>query len=1505
MPFHNGIHKFIIYFCETKIKGIKKTVKILSITVAVLNIFFATVPILLKFSRVQNFIVQTVVGELSDKLHTKVTLGKIDYHLFNSISINNLYVEDLHHDTLVYSKNTKARFSFWKIFRGHIHITSIELNQFHGNLVIDTHGHTNIDFIIKAFAPTEKRDTTHVDYQIKRFEIKNSSFNYTDQRQKSVLPPHVFNSAKLKLSNINAEIALHVLKEDTLSAEILHLNAVEQSGLILTDLSTKITGSHNQANIPLFTAKLPHSQLNIGPVSLKYDSLPDFEKFMSKVKIDAPVQLSQVSLADLSAIVPEFKYVKGFATFSGQISGRISSLRLKNMELKYGKGLLLNADLDINGLPNIYDAFIYGKINELHVEKNGLQDLISELTRKPFILPKELNKLGVVRYRGNITGFLSNLVAFGNLYTDLGNISTDILIQLENHLQDVKYNGTIKSENIQLGSLLNSKDIGNVSFSLNTKGIKKQNKALQGTIDAKVNELQFKKYSYRDIQFNGKYDGKGFDGKIDVQDENINAHFIGIVDLTQKLPIFDFNLKVAELNLNALKLTEKYPGATLSFDGKTNMTGNSPDNINGTISFENIRFMNKDKTLNVDKIQFISRTENNLTHFIINSDYVNGSLDGNFKYSTIGKTINRLIYNYLPSLADNSSGKNTEIQNNINIDLKIDKTNDLAKALELPYEIDGISSIKGFIDDKTNRVNLEANIPVIKSNKLYLENFSLLCENKKNQLKLTSRAQLHEKDEVLSFYILSTAAKDSIATQLGWQNSKQITNAGELLTVTKFRKEGNVTATNLMILPTQIIIDDSIWNIHRCKIDFKPDSTIQIHNFKFEHNNQFIHIDGVASINQKDSIGVQMNKLDLGFIFDLLKLKSISIGGIATGKATLRSILQEPIFEADIKVKDVTLNHKLMADATLHSTWNKENKWVDATGIFINNQNDTVAIANGKFIPKTDSLNFVFDARKIPLDFLDPYFESVAQNFSGFGSGKITMLGPSKILGFEGDAFVTKGHALIKMLKTNYFFNDSIHLTRKTIKFDNITIYDDERNHGVMSGLMTHNGIFKEMQYNVNLRSDNILALDTHAEDNDYFFGKAYANGTVRIYGDEKEANINVNAVSQPKTKCYIQMGGASKASNNGFITFINKDKPKNDKVHPVEKPSETAFNVKVDLQIEVAPNADMELIVDPKGGDKITGRGEGNLRVVFDTFSDIKLYGTYAINNGYYLFTMQNLFRKEFKIDQGSSINWTGNPYNAQVSIRAIYPVTVPLKDLATTQLNENMRSTVPVNCVLNLSDNLMKPTIKFDLDLPQSDEGVKQLVKNIVNTDEMMNRQILYLLVFNKFYTPDYMRTATTNTNIATNEGFSFLTSTVSAQVNNWLSQMVNNVSVGFDYQQSTETNYGGEYQAQVLYQPNNRLIINGNLGYRTDNLTTSTSRFVGDVDLEYLLTESGKLRFKAYNHTIDRYYLGTSKLSQGIGFVYKEDFATVDDLFKYYWHLLSGTKKNKKDEPATQPK
>lgn len=1488
-------HKIIGYFCQTKSKSIKKTAKILGFSLAGIILFFAMLYILLQNSKIQNYIAQTVVSELSSKLHTKVSVGKIEYKLFNVLSINDLYVEDQRKDTLLFVHKADAHFKFWKFFRGKIIFTAVDINELYGNLFIDKKGNSNLDFVIKALSKPQIKDTARVEYRITHFKLHNSTFCYRNLQMQKDLPKGVFNGNDLKFRNINTDISLNVLKKDTLNAQIFRLNAVEKSGLEISDLKTQIFASNKGVYLPGIELQLPNSKVLLEDIHLKYDSLADLKNLAVKVRWNAPIAPSYIALADLKAFVPEFKNVKGVATLKGKLTGRISSMRFQKMEIKYGKSISLKADLDINGLPNLSEAFIYGQINELNVKSADVQDFVSQLSGKPFLLPSELNQLGVVKYKGNITGFLSNLVAYGNLSTDLGSISTDILLKLENDLKDLAYNGTVKSTNFQLGRILNNEQLGNVSFNLNTKGSKREKLSLQGTITAKVPELQFNKYTYRDIQFDGKYDGKGFNGKAAVEDDNIHARFNGIIDLTQKLPVYDFALKLQKINLNALHLTDKYPGAVLAFNANTNLIGNSFDNINGFIHFDSISFANKGKKLNVDKIQVVSRIDNNITNVNIISDYINGTLNGNFKYSTIGLTINEIVRNYLPAL---SVPKNSRIHNpnHVDVDLRIENTKEISHVLELPYALEGVSTIKGFIDEASNKIDIQGNIPQLDLNKQIIDNINLHCENPNQQLQLSSRAIFQDKSGPINVFVNATASGDSVSSHLGWQNSQKVTNAGEVKVIAGLRNEKGKTAVNLQLLPTQIIISDSVWNIHHCSVDFKTDSTIQVHNFLFESKKQFIAVDGIASANKKDNMLVSMNDLNLDFVFHLLKLKSVSIGGFVTGQASIFNIMKQPVYEANLSVRAISLNQKIIGNGVISSTWDQLNNQVLANARFVDDKNEEVATASGVFIPKTDSLDFMFDAHHLRLDFLDRYFDTVLKDFKGFASGKIRMFGPSTILGFEGNAFVDKGQGTVKMLKTTYFFNDSVHLTRKSIVLKNIKIYDQERNPGVLSGLVTHDGIFQNLKYNVKMEGRNILAMNTQEGDNQYFFGKAYADGIVHIHGDEKVCNIDVpNAVSQPKSKCYINMGGASSASDNSFISFVNK---KHEVHKDTAKSAPSNVNVKVDLQIDVTPDAEMELIVDPKGGDVIKGRGNGNLRVQFDTYSDVKLFGTYTIDNGYYLFTLQNLIRKEFKIDKGSTMAWTGDPYNAQVNIRGLYPLSASLKDLDQTMLTNN-RSSVPVNCVLKLTDNLMKPSINFDVDLPQCDESVRQRVRNIINTEEMMNRQILYLLLFNKFYTPEYLQNTTTATNsIVPNEAINFGLSTLSAQVNNWISRASNNLTLGFDFRPSDKVVNEYQAQAQLMYQPNNRLIINGNFGYSNENANSSTNnnKFIGDVDVEYLLNESGKLRLKAYNHTVDRYRLTTAKTTQGVGFLYKEEFESPAAMFNYYWNVLKNIGKKK---------
>jgi len=1432
-----------------------------------------------------------------------MTVGSIDYTFFNKITIKDIYIEDQQQDTLLFVKKSDAGFSFWQLFKGKVIFNSLRLQQPYFNLKIDKKGKTNIQFLIDAFKQPDNKKPSNVEYRFDKIKLVDSRFSFTNQKNSSSSrPENVFNPKKLKFYGLNADIGINTFKSDTLSAVVNRFSAKEKSGLEIVNLKTEIYGSGKGCKMPYLALQLPNSDINVLNVKIRYDSLADFKNIAEDVRWNIPIDNAEITPSDLASFAPVLRRLDKKVLLRGDLSGRLIDPRFHKMELKYGQHLYLNADVDLNGLNHLNETFVYAQINKLQLDKPDVQDVISKIKQEPFVLPDILNQLGTVKYSGNISGFFSNLVAYGTLNTNVGALSTDVLLKFENKLENLVYNGTLKSNNFQLGQLLSNPHLGKTAFNINTKGTKLKDKPMKGTVKAKVDEISFNNYLYKDVDFEGGYDGKGFDGSLMVNDPNLTAQFKGLIDLTQKIPVFNFNLNAARVNLYALNLVHDYPKMELSFNINTNMAGNSPDNLNGSLDIDNITINNQSKTLNIDKIRLNAENKNGVNNLTVESDYINGSIVGDYRYSTINSTINGIVKRYLPSLALKNGTTNNPHPNHVNFDFFLSNTNDISDVLELPYKLEKEASIKGYIDERSNQIYMTAFFPRLISRTRDLRNITFQLQSKQKQLQFTSGAQSVDKSGPINLTLNATAANDSVSAIFNWASTnKKTVDKGEINTTTKLWKEQEKTVASLSVNPSEIIIADSVWKIKPCDIDLTSDNAVSVHNFSFEHKNQYIHIDGVASANESEALNVALNEVDIEYILNLVRLSGIKIGGVATGKASVYSVMKQPFYEANIFVKNVTLNKSRIGDGYVYSTWDKINKVLLSKGVFTDqreNRIDTTVIADSKLFPQADSLELDLNAHHINLNFLNYYFDPVA-NIKGMGTGNVRISGHLKRLALEGDVYVENGQATVNILKTTYSFSDVIHLRKRTLDISNLKFKDEDNNEGTINGHMTHGGLFQRMKYDFDIRSKNILAMNTQATDNSYFFGKAYTNGRVRISGDVKEVNIDVNAKSLPKTNCFVSMGSASTASDNSFINFINKSgTAQNDNIKPAKTPS-NSVNVKTKIQVEVTPDANMELIISPKEGDKITGKGSGNLRIEFDTFSDIKMLGTYVIDNGDYLFTLQNLFRKKFKIDKGSTVTWLGDPFNAQVNIRALYQLTASLKDLDQNQFQSATRTSV--NCILKLSDNLMKPTIGFGLEFPTSDESIKQLVRNIINTDEMMTREMLYLLFFGRFYSPEYLANTNSNSSVGSNEALSLATSTLSAQMNNWLSQMIDNknISFGLDYKQTDQQS--SDINAQILYQPSSRLIVNGKFGYRFDNMSNSTTtgtsnntnRFIGDIDVEWLLNQSGKLRFKAYNHSVDRYYLKSARTTQGVGVIYKEDFNTFNELMKYYWTKLTSTK------------
>ncbi len=1445
---------------------------------------------LLSSSKVQNKIVDKVASSFSEKLNTKVSVGDVHYKLFNTFKLNDFYIEDLNKDTLLYVERAYAKFSPSQLFHKQLVFHSIKLDDVEANLRIFDDKTNNLQFLIDAFKKPDKDKTKEsVQFNFKNIELARSSFRIKQIGENSIEKFNdQFNPHDIFLKDIQAKISIDYLKADSIAAKIHSLSMKEQSGLHISNLSTEVYGLQKAISLPYFSLMMPHSKLQLDSVQMQYDSIADFRDFKNLIHWQAKIKASHIHPKDLSPFLTSFKNFKDPISIQANIDGYLSSFQLDDIELKYKNTFQLKADIDLNGLPNIEETFIYANIQDLNVNRANVQDLVSKFTTKPIVLPVELARLGEVKYKGNITGFFSNLVAYGNINTQVGYLNTDILLKLTNHFNDLEYSGSLNSSNFNLGKLLDNNTFGEVAFKVKSSGSKLYKKSLRGVISGDIASLYLNNYIYNNIDVDGKFDGSGFEGELSIDDENIAAHFNGVVDLTEKnQPFFNFDLLVDNADIAALHLIEKYENSKLSFRANTHMVGNSLDNVNGFMMIDNIRFTNNEKEYAMNLLLFESEV-NDHAKFTITSDVLSGNFEGDFSYSTLPNTIIKFVQDYLPSMAGENITKkeiDTNTKNQIDFNLKIYDTTLLSEALELPVLIESNAKVKGFIHEKEDDISLLVDIPNLKFGKRVIEDIKVDLNNISHQLNLSARGGLAFVKDQLNFDLNLLATQDSVFTHLAWHNVDSIENSGSLHLHTNVFMQNNQTLANTNILPSEIIMRDSTWRVQPSRINFLPNYGIDIQHFRLQNENQYILVDGILSQNEDDKVEVETKDLAIGWIIEFAGLQGITIDGNATGTVSVGQVLKKPIIESNLFVKSLQLNNTYLGDANLYTGWHQGDTELLASAEIVED-GKFIASANGVYTFGEDQyINFLFDANALNIAFLDKWLGALVDDIQGTASGQLRMFGPVKELGFEGDIYAQNASFTIDYLQTRYHFTDTIRMRRESISLDNITIYDAENNSGIVNGKLTHTGMFDQLKYDLKLKANNVIALNTKVTDNDFFYGKAYATGDIHIHGNDKVSNIDIVAKSEPRTKVYISAASVEVAKETDFITFVNyKDTLETEKKSTDLKKKE-GVTMNLTMNLEVTPDAEIQLIISPQDGDMIAGRGEGNLRLILTGDDDFKMYGGVTIDRGSYLFTLQNLIRKQFKIEKGGTIVWTGDPMEANLDIYAKHSITASLYDLMSDDvLRTTDRTSVPVDAVLHITENLSNPSIKFDVDLPSSDETLKMQVRNLINTDEMMNRQIIYLLIFGKFYTPEYNRAQYDATNNTFSNFSNLASSAAFGQLNNYLSQLFSNLTLGVNIR---STGYGAsttqEYETAIMYQPNNRLIVNGNFGYRDDNY--AKNKIIGDVDVEYLLSENSKWRLKAYNHTVDRYSLKSALFIQGLGIMYKQDFNSFNDLFMRY--------------------
>ncbi len=1496
-------------------KFIKKSVKYLIILAGIVIVIPSLFYVLIQIPEIQTLLVKRITSHFSSKIKSTIKIERLEYKFFNKLTASNVLIKDSNNDTLLYVESVSAYIRSMGLKNNKVRLGKVELIKPVFALITDSTGIMNLTRyldLIKKPATVDKKKSAGI--SVAEVVLTNARFSLI-KKESGTRESALIDFNNLNLSDINGTIEEINIHDDTTSFEIYNLAFREACGFRVNKLncSAKISGQ----NIFLNSAQIycDSSIIDIPRFSMTGDSASSFSNFNREVKLDLLMDKSLFNTSDIKYFVPSASRINESIWLSGGVRGSISELRGRNIKLSFRDYTELDCDFDFSGLPETDKAYAFIAVNNLVTNAKDFGNISIEGKGK-IEIPPEVYKLENISFEGSFTGFLTDFVTYGRLQTSLGMIRTDISLRPEDK-DKYRIKGLLTGSDIDLGKIADKPElIGKLSISANVDGYAYSLKKFAASLTGNVDSVEINKYLYRNISLNGFFTEKTWDGSINISDENIKMNLLGSFDFKRKLPEFDFTLNLAEANLNKLNFDKPDSTSQLTMLLTANFKGSNIDNLDGEIRLLNSTLRKNGNKLELYDFSLKTYTDLKQKVLTLRTDFVDADIRGRYNFAELGSQISRSFSDLMPSWHAVAPKKSVPKSNNFSFDINFRNTDKINDFFRTGLLFADKSYIRGsVVSDSILSIYIGAKMLSYKSNVFTDFGFAGKIAGSSLSAGLNcSSLMLLNQTELKGFNVKVTTVPDNFVFTVDWDNKEKILNQGNFTArgkiekspedIMKGRKKGKEkefnksnTILSVNIDSSDIYLKNNRWRIKKSFIVIDS-STVKISKFSIVNEKHFYIVDGSISVNPADTLYLQFNGIDiapLNYIGNQKKLDDPNrfkpdLKGIVNGKILLTDVYRNLLLEGNLNVTSFSVLGSEFGNLSLKSAYDIGKKVVNIN--LSNDLNGTKMIdVAGYYDPASKRAKLTANTNKLPIPWLNPLLKAFASGINGTISGKVVLVGEPNNLYLKGAVLAENGTMKVDYLQTKYKINDSVRFDKKGINFNNLKATDEKGNSALLSGSVNHKN-FKDWTADIiiNMNASAVQVLNTKPRDNEMFYGTAYASGVTTIKSDLSGLSFDISAKTGKNTRFYIPLTKGLSVSDYSFISFIDSTskiignaQPDSEKAAPAAS-KKTGMEINFDL--EVNPDAEVQLIFDSKVGDVMKGRGSGNLNVSLSKKGEFRIVGDYIIEEGDYLFTLGNILNKSFSVENGGKIIFNGDIDNAEIEMKAIYRLKASLSDLLG---DERFSERIPIECQLNLSGKLFNPVVGFNIYLPISDEETRTYVKNAISTEEELSRQFLYLLVMNSFYAdPALVSSAPSTASSGTSAMAVTTTEMLSNQLSNWLSQISNDFDIGFVYRPGSGNKDINPQEVQVALSTqllNNKVTINGNFDVRgTTSAADNANPISGDFDAEYKITD--KIRFKVFNRYNNPYSSGKGvgiPYTQGIGFFVKKDFDKFSDLFR----------------------
>ncbi len=1445
----------------------------------------------LQLPAVQTWLAHRLSDYLSKEWNTNVSIGKVSIDIWAKLHATEIYIEDQRGDSLVYVESLDAaNYSYDKV-SGKLVVNSLNLYSPYFNLIRHSQDSLlNYYFLVDYF---DSGDTTQSEtfIALNHLHLHNGRFNYINEHRDADTTFGI-DWNHLQLKRIELEVNDFRMEGDSTHAFVSHLAMNEVSGFRLEEFSQELTLASGEVRMDSINLIAGTSAVK-GNLSFTVQSIDDFDSFETKVPMHHTFRNARINLNDLSYFAPDLKGMDQSISIDGMVKGTVAKLKGRNLELQFNDNSRFKGNVDMEGLPDIDQTYINLDIDELTTNKQELEEIpIPPFDGKSFVeLPDNIAYLGQITYKGDFTGFISDFVTYGTVTTAIGNVRTDISLKEDSKLKDYRYAGTVNLQQFDLGTFYQSKTLGPITCLINVEGSGLELKKVNATFDGTIEELNLNDYAYHNIAASGNFQHRAFSGNVDIEDPNLVMNFDGTIDFAQDQPLLDFDTRIQHANLDELNILQKYQYSALSGDIQIHSVGLEFEKFEGDILIRDLTYcaMNNDYYLN--RLNVHSQ-RSGVPTITLQSDIAFAEMRGDYKLSEIPSSLVEIASRIFPSFKPT---------------VREHKTQHFTLEAQL-YDISQITNV--YVPDLKiapgTRISLELNEPdsffqttisspsiVYKSNEI--EGLTFDVQHPDESFYITASCDLLNASDILfrDIALDGRTLKDTLYTALSWNNGNR-----------QFEGDINGKLAIRDLDSFEFIFDNSSFTLEKERWNFSQgarvsiDSSLIVMDDVYIRNmQQEIRLSGNLYDSDSSAVMVDVHSFDLSNLNAFLG-EDYQFQGQLNATVSIRDPYHEVILSSDLSILGFILNEREFGDLSALSIWDPRKDELridgklekDGNGSFGLNRYTPLTFA-GYYRPKNEKspLDLTATINQLNLDFINAFLGPEILDIQGLASGTIAITGTPEAPQLRADALLKDASVYVYYLNTKYYIQNRIGVYPDMFTFDHIPIQDEKGKSGFLTGQMLHNN-FADWNFDILIDMEQpMLTMNTVEEQNSLYYGQAYTTGNVSIYGYDSNLEFDIALRSEKGTTIAMPMGTSSEQEFENFIRFTSP-KDTTERTEPLN-----LSGIKLNLQLEITPEAEFKIIFDESVGDLIQGSGIGNLQMNINNLATFNMYGGIEITKGSYNFTLKNLINKPFKIKPGGTISWFGDPFGGEMDIQATYENSASLYDLIQDPAFQNGQR-VPVVLGMNMTGKIFSPGIDFSIDLPTVDQVTKSRVNAVISTDQERNRQAFALLAMRRFISPPNVTADHSSTSAIAANGTEFL----SSQISSWLSQISDDFNLGFNYSPGDDISNEEIALALGTQLFNERLSLSSNFGVSRNNGASTANQnatnIIGDIRIEYKITPEGKIRLVMYNESNDfrANTLQQSPYTQGVGIIYREDFDSFDEFFDGFRNLLKGSGK-----------